>query len=268
MMLSERNTMQLQLFPKSLPFLIYMSICVNSHLPGRPWVLYLLLLIAFFSGYCSEVIKILRLRLLQVCRKIVIVQKQFRILMIIRPRYIIEELRCFHWIWRPMLMLNTRGLHMTAIPRNGGVSCDISLTRLHFLEWLPCVYGGCVRCLCTTLAQLDEDVCSKVSVGCVNTVTLDPRDQLVLGTAWLHVRVGWNNPPNPICSCFVPPLLAAGCRNSAHVTAVGGWQGSDVGRWLTPGSKNRTFRSLRSLNFPTFFFFLNLLLFKTDLLLS
>lgn len=40
-------------------------------------------------------------------------------------------------------MLNTGCLHMTAIPRNGGVPCDISLTRLHFVELLPCIYGVC-----------------------------------------------------------------------------------------------------------------------------
>lgn len=69
MMLPERNMMQLQLFPKALPFLIHKNICLTSHLPGRPCVLYLLLLIEFFSVCCSEVIKILRLCFPQVCRK-------------------------------------------------------------------------------------------------------------------------------------------------------------------------------------------------------
>lgn len=91
MMLAVSSMMQLQLFPKVLPFLIHENICLTSHLPGRPCVLYLLLLIAFFSVYCSEVIKILRLCFPQVCRKIVIAQKQFCILMFIRPSYTSEE---------------------------------------------------------------------------------------------------------------------------------------------------------------------------------
>lgn len=39
MMLSESNMMQLPVFPKALPFLIYMNICLTSHLPGTPCVL-------------------------------------------------------------------------------------------------------------------------------------------------------------------------------------------------------------------------------------
>lgn len=107
----------------------------------------------------------------------------------------------FHWIWRPALMLNTRHLHMIAIPRNGGVSCDISLIRLHFVELLPCIYGVCMWCFCTTLVWLDEDVC----VGHVNTMYLGPREQPVSGIAWLRIRAGWNNPPNPIWDCPLSP---------------------------------------------------------------
>lgn len=59
MMLSERNMMQLSLVPKALPFLIHMNICLTSQLPGRPSVLCLLLSIAHFSVYCSDIIKIL-----------------------------------------------------------------------------------------------------------------------------------------------------------------------------------------------------------------
>lgn len=94
MMLSERNMMQLQLLPKALPLLIHVNICLTSHLPGRPCVLYLLLLIAFFSVYCSEV-KHFKALFTTVCRKIVIVQKQFLILMIVRLSYTSEELYGF-----------------------------------------------------------------------------------------------------------------------------------------------------------------------------
>lgn len=77
MMLSERNMMQLQLLPKALPLLIHVNICLTSHLPGRPCVLYLLLLIAFFSVYCSEVIKILRLCLPQFAEKLSLYKSNF-----------------------------------------------------------------------------------------------------------------------------------------------------------------------------------------------
>lgn len=146
----------------------------------------------------------------------------------------------FHWIWRPML--NAGRLHMTAIPRNGSVSSDISLIRLHFVVLLPCVTLQVITLLC------NHDVCvcgvftlhwfdwikmfwTKVCVGCVHTVSLGPRDQPASGIAWLHLRIGWNNPPNPISSWFVPPLLTAGCRNSAHVMAASGWT---TRKWRVP----------------------------------
>lgn len=145
----------------------------------------------------------------------------------------------FHWIWRPTLMLGTRYVHMTAIPQNGGVPSDISLTRLHFVELLPWATLQVITLLCNlwcvcacglfTLHWFNwiKMFWTKVCVGCVSTVTLGPRDQPASAIAWVHVRVGWNNPPNAICSWFVPPLLAVRCRNSAHVAAVGGQQGSE-----------------------------------------
>lgn len=45
-------------------------------------------------------------------------------------------------------MLNAGCLHMTAIPRNGGVPCDISLIRLHFVVLLPCVTLQVITLLC------------------------------------------------------------------------------------------------------------------------
>lgn len=77
MMLSESNRMQLHLFPKALSFLIHMNICLTSHLPGGPCALYLLLLKAFFSAYCSEVIKILRLCLSQFAEKLSLHKSNF-----------------------------------------------------------------------------------------------------------------------------------------------------------------------------------------------
>lgn len=145
MMLSGRNMMQLQLFPKALPFLIHMNICLTSCLPGRPWVLYLLLLIAFFSVYCSEVIKILRLCLPQVCRKIVIVQKQFHILIIIRPSYTIEELHWFSLDLKANADAEYQRLAHDSHPMKWGClvwhfSYKIAFCRVTAL----CLWGGCV----------------------------------------------------------------------------------------------------------------------------
>lgn len=69
MMFYKRVMMHLPLVYKALPFLIHMTICLTSQLPGKPAVLYLLLLIAYFSVYCGEIIQILRLCLPQVCKK-------------------------------------------------------------------------------------------------------------------------------------------------------------------------------------------------------
>lgn len=80
--LFKRNMMQLPLVPKALPFLIHINICLTSQLPGRPSVLYLLLLIAHFSVYCSKIIKIFKALFTIGLQKGVMLQEQFLILMI------------------------------------------------------------------------------------------------------------------------------------------------------------------------------------------
>lgn len=70
-------------------------------------------------------------------------------------------------------MLNTRGLRMTAIPRNGSVSCDSSPVRLCLafcrVAALCLVSVGVFLYCISAIKLLDKGVCSKVCVGCVNT---------------------------------------------------------------------------------------------------
>lgn len=69
---------------------------------------------------------------------------------------------------------------------------------------------------------------------------------------WFGVKIS----PQITSALVCPPLPVAVHRNAISAAAAREWPGSDAGLWISSGCQNRTFRSRRNTNLPTFLGFI------------
>lgn len=235
-MLFKRDMRQLPLFLKALPFLVHRIPCLINQVPGRNSVLHLLLLIAHFSVYCSEMIKILRVSLQQVCQESIRLQGPFLILVIIRLSCTIQELCGFSLDFKA----DTDAEYWRLVRHNHPVRWECHVVffllqdpALQFAGLLPCIWcllGRVFLHYIGAVKLLDKDVCSKDCSGCINTCKFG--SQRPAGIRYLRSTWEGEGGESPKSYLLLFCSASPGSWVQKHCPCSGsGWT---TGKWRTP----------------------------------